>query len=471
MSLQTIGFELQITPGAIPPVLHLSQYDSGRTFTAMLMDGGSTYTPSASATAKLKGFNAAGVAWELPCSISGNVVTFAPSGAATDQFGVMPVTIEITEDGETITPLVVVFDVQRSGYTNEEAVRSPEFETAMEAAAQAAVDQAIIEVGGGLTEDIKAALMDCFNHVAWSGTSGQEYIDALEAALYPPVTLEYITAVYNQTHPVYTDDTLVVLKDDLLVYAHYSNDTELVTDYTLSGTLSVGTSTITVTFGGKTATFTTTVTSSDVPLPSGYTRVEYIERPTNTVPNAGYNSTGFALNGTDDAVIKMGVMLTGTPSSNSGGYFLACRQTNSDNTIGFGVYATKDTLSIGAYDGDACLLQPTGGQTVVGEKFDLVVTKTPTTLTVTDGTNTNTVTRTPRVMASNLYVFALYPYTGNNLAVPVFGRIYYLKIYEAGVLKVNLVPCIRTSDNAKGFWNTVAEEFKSSVAYVAGPEV
>ena len=150
MSLQAISFDLQITPGSIPPVLRMSQYDSGRQYTAYLKDEENTaFIPGASATAKIKGRNAAGVPWEQAATVDGSTVVFTPSGAATDQFGVMPVTIEIAVGGEKLTPLLMFFDIQKSGYTNEEAVRSPEFETAMEAAAA----EALAEVGVLLAED------------------------------------------------------------------------------------------------------------------------------------------------------------------------------------------------------------------------------------------------------------------------------------------------------------------------------
>ena len=150
MSLQAISFDLQITPGSIPPVLRMSQYDSGRQYTAYLKDEENTaFIPGASATAKIKGRNAAGVPWEQAATVDGSTVVFTPSGAATDQFVVMPVTIEIAVGGEKLTPLLMFFDIQKSGYTNEEAVRSPEFETAMEAAAA----EALAEVGVLLAED------------------------------------------------------------------------------------------------------------------------------------------------------------------------------------------------------------------------------------------------------------------------------------------------------------------------------
>ena len=76
--------------------------------------------------------------------------------------------------------------------------------------------------------------------------------------------LQSITATYTQGSTViYPDTQLNSLKNNLVVKANYSDSTSItVSDYELSGTLSVGTSTITVTYQGKTATFDVTVTES-----------------------------------------------------------------------------------------------------------------------------------------------------------------------------------------------------------------
>lgn len=119
--------------------------------------------------------------------------------------------------------------------------------------------------GSGLTEDIKAALLQIASKVAYIDEDGQDYYDALYDALYPPADLVSISAVYTQSGTVYDTDTLDDLKSDLVVTALYDDQsTETVTTYTLSGTLTVGTSTITVAYGGKTTTFNVTVTQAPV---------------------------------------------------------------------------------------------------------------------------------------------------------------------------------------------------------------
>lgn len=77
--------------------------------------------------------------------------------------------------------------------------------------------------------------------------------------------LSSIDAVFTQGGTtIYENDSLDVLKPLLVVTATYSDSTTEVipsTDYTLSGTLTEGTSTITATYEGKTDTFSVTVSA------------------------------------------------------------------------------------------------------------------------------------------------------------------------------------------------------------------
>lgn len=114
--------------------------------------------------------------------------------------------------------------------------------------------------GSGLTEDIKQALLQIARKVIYLDSDSPTYYNDLYDALYPPAVLVSISAVYTQSGTVYDTDSLDSLKDDLVVTAHYSDSTsQTVADYTLSGTLAEGTSTITVTYSGKTSTFNVTV--------------------------------------------------------------------------------------------------------------------------------------------------------------------------------------------------------------------
>lgn len=183
-----------------------------------------------------------------------------------------------------------------------------------------------IFTGGGLTDEIKDALLDCFAHVAWIDGDGRQYYDALQEALYP---LSSITAVYTQSGTVYTDASLDSLKDDLVVTAHYgTSHSETVTTYTLSGTLTVGTSIITVTYEGKTTTFNVTVseeatlssisavyTQSGTVYPSDsldslksdlVVTAHYSDTTTATVASSDYTLSGTLTAGTSTVTVSYG---------------------------------------------------------------------------------------------------------------------------------------------------------------------
>lgn len=289
MSLVTHGFDLSIMPGSISPVLNLSQYDDARAFTAHLKDeNGNPFTLPSGASAKLEGMNRKGVTFEINANPSGSDITFTPKEAATDQPGLIVATLHIKSGNENISTLAVILKVQKNGATKEEQARSPGFTDAIQDAVNAYFDndppffelpsggqsgQALLSDGAdgaywgqahggsGLTDSIKSALLACFRNVGWINDQGETFYQALYDALYPPANLSSISARFNQgSAKIYNTDSLDALKPYLTVTAHYDNQTSgTITNYALSGLLSVGTSTITASYGGKSATFTVTV--------------------------------------------------------------------------------------------------------------------------------------------------------------------------------------------------------------------
>lgn len=173
------------------------------------------------------------------------------------------------EDDRETEYMVEIPVIRRAEPSDEEP--TPEQMTIIEQlTAEVAVLKEEISEISGISEDVKTALLQIAAKVAYIDDDGQDYYDALEAALYPPANLVSISAVYTQSGTVYETDSLDSLKTDLVVTALYDDTTtETVTTYTLSGTLTEGTSTITVSYGGKTTTFTVTVTSK-------YTYYDYI---------------------------------------------------------------------------------------------------------------------------------------------------------------------------------------------------
>lgn len=139
---------------------------------------------------------------------------------------------------------------------------------------QDAVDEYLTDhptVKGTFSNAAKYALLALLEKVAYIDEDGQEYLDTLETELFT-VEVASISAVFNPgTTVIYTDDTLDSLKQYLTVTATYVDETTEVLSgsvYTLSGTLAAGTNTITVTYGGKTTTFTVTAVAPLYSLPN-----------------------------------------------------------------------------------------------------------------------------------------------------------------------------------------------------------
>ena len=111
-----------------------------------------------------------------------------------------------------------------------------------------------------IPDDVKQSLLNCFAHVAWADDEGLQYFSDLQSALYDGV-LESISAVFDPGQDVIYDTAMLDdLRQYLTVTAHYSVAGDVVVNgYTLSGSLTVGTSVITVTYGSQSTTVSVTV--------------------------------------------------------------------------------------------------------------------------------------------------------------------------------------------------------------------
>lgn len=329
-------FDLYLNAGkTIPLVINVSQYDESEEWVFTLYtDTGVKYTPSSGSIVGIKsdGYliaNAGTVDEQGRVVITETQQMTAAAGKAI---------FELQIDNETHGTANFILLVE-SDPANNGTVSGSDIGLLRQA------------LNGGLSQDAIDALLACFQNVAWIGDDGQDYYDALEAALnavrgisldvstlafsvigstqqltattvpaggtvswsssntsvatvsssglvtsagYGTATvtatsgdysatcsvavtqaeLVSIDAVYTQSGTVYDTDSLDSLKSDLVVTAHWDNDTTSTVasaDYTLSGTLTTGTSTITVTYSEKTTTFNVTVTAAPLdPVTGAY---------------------------------------------------------------------------------------------------------------------------------------------------------------------------------------------------------
>lgn len=261
-----------------PAVVSVSQYDVGRPLVFKVYDGTSP-ADLTGVTAVIEGTKKSGLGFSESGTVTDNTVTLNTTLAMTQEDGSIPAEIRFSKTGEDVGTANFILAVEKTPHA--EGTTDGTTETMADLQSQLDALDTRVEAleagggGGGLTEAVKSAMLQIAQKVAYIDEHGQTYYNALYNALYPPAELVSITAVYTQSGTVYDMDTLDSLKPDLVVTAYYDNQTSaVVTNYTLSGTLTEGTSTITVSYGGKTATFDVTVVHQE--LPAGYTKYDYL---------------------------------------------------------------------------------------------------------------------------------------------------------------------------------------------------
>lgn len=262
METQIISINL-IPNLSTPAVVRVSQYDVGRPLVFKVYDGTSP-ADLTGVTAVIEGTKRSGLGFSESGTVSDNTVTLDTTLAMTQEDGSIHAEIRFSKTGEDVGTANFILAVEKTPHA--EGTTDGTHETMADLQSQLDALDTRVEAleagggGGGLTEAVKSAMLQIAQKVAYIDENGQTYYDALYDALYPPAELVSISAVYTQSGTVYNTDSLDDLKSDLVVTANYSDGTsETVTDYTLSGTLAEGTSTVTVSYEGLTDTFNVTV--------------------------------------------------------------------------------------------------------------------------------------------------------------------------------------------------------------------
>lgn len=313
--------------------------------------------------------------------------------------------------------------------------------------------------GGGLTEEVKQALLQIAEKVAYIDDQGQTYYDALEDALYPPANLVSISAVYTQSGTVYDTDSLDSLKADLVVTAHYDNaTTQTVTTYTLSGTLTAGTSTITVSYGGKTTTFSVTVSSL---IPTGYTACDYISNETD---NTAYARMDFptadvdAFNYTFEVTCKQ---ITSVNESVVFGGRDSYSSSYSKKGVVIYVKPTAVEIHYGNVATDTVILASGNISTTPADKHTFMLKQGKIYIDGTMVKDMSADKNAAYVMLSSSYKFGVFQRNnGGAFNDPYTGRVYGISVKDGNDnYLVRYIPCKRNADDVYGFYDVANNTF------------
>ena len=300
---------------------------------------------------------------------------------------------------------------------------------------------------------VKQAMDNIFAHVLINDyDSSSDYATFHAWATDNPVVS--ISAIFDQgSDVIYDNASLDSLKPYLTVTATYSDSTtNEVTTYSLNGTLAEGTSTITVLYGGKTATFTVLVTHKETHnLPSEYQEVEWVANSKNSL---GILTGDFKL--PSAFRLEARVQLNGWNTGASYGNVAAVFQPGA-TTYGYELAYKKEDDTIVSFLGTQSIVTPSDidAELIVG--------------TVCDGTNEQAymVVNDERVYGAS--VSASRNYTGNYLGIfyggnsalnQFVGKLWILTVYDSSdEIIAQFVPCYRKSDNRIGLYDTVSDGF------------
>lgn len=124
MTSQTIN--LNLIPGGAEPVLNVSQYDMGQTWTFNLYAGGQTFSIPSGSSVSIRGTKPDRKGFAYNCTYSGSVVTAIEQQQMTAVPGKVPIEIVITKGNEMIGSANFILMVEKAALDDNADISSSE---------------------------------------------------------------------------------------------------------------------------------------------------------------------------------------------------------------------------------------------------------------------------------------------------------------------------------------------------------
>ena len=255
--MRTLTQPLNMSPGGIPPVIHVSQYDSDFAIVFTLFSTVGDFTIENGTTAMVRGTKSSGTGYSADATINISAKTVTVTGnaqmTATAGQNVFEITLlkgnkEISSknfillceraalDADTITDESVLKELNAIIESADTATQAAEDAAAAADRAEAAAQTLVIDStptqgssnavssGGvydalqsaGLSEDTKVALLACFEHVAWTDEHGQTYYNALRSALNYSNRRPELPDIYEQVEYIKSTREQYIVLNDIL---------------------------------------------------------------------------------------------------------------------------------------------------------------------------------------------------------------------------------------------------------------
>lgn len=323
-----------------------------------------------------------------------------------------------------------------------------------------------------ISEQVKITMggMDVSNYYS-SGVINIQNVtgDIVITAVATVADVSSISAMFMQgSNMVLSTDSLDTLRQYLTVTATYSNGaTSVVTDYTLSGTLTAGESTVTVSYSGKTTTFTVDVTA----WASGYTKFDYIYNNVNLTDIANDN-------------ISLGLSATYCDPQSYEHILDMELESYYGNNLSSGIYGLRPSTGSAGSAAGLCAWVDSSSSGTDKIAFGYNGVDSGYTIPFTRGTR-----RQIKLNSGNIYINGTVAYTASGTYtsfsgenIKAFGvhtvsnngdasshakiRFYRITIsnISSGQKVADLIPC-KNSSSKPGFYDTVRQTFYSATNY------
>ena len=128
MALISKSFNLDMTPGVMPPVINVSEYDVNRQIIIFLRHNGGAFTPAAGTTAKIEGTLSNGFGFSEDADLSGNSVSFTLTESMTAVAGRAWVKVKLTNDGAPVSSAAFILDCDRAGVEADTVIGASGFQ-------------------------------------------------------------------------------------------------------------------------------------------------------------------------------------------------------------------------------------------------------------------------------------------------------------------------------------------------------
>lgn len=164
MALVNQTLKLEITPGGVPPKLHVTEYDENMQVVAQLFQRGQYYEIPSGTTAKVEG-TLAGHPFSADATVDGSNVTFELTKGMTAYAGRAWTKIKLTQNSKPVSTCGFWLECDRAGVEAGDVIGAPGFDEQI----KDAVDDRLSALS---EENVKSAELDENNMVSFKNADG-----------------------------------------------------------------------------------------------------------------------------------------------------------------------------------------------------------------------------------------------------------------------------------------------------------